>query len=427
MPPDSPLDAPTLRPDQSRRSRTLGGDRILALTILWHPDPARVGECAFVPEDRAVAVRLSRLEPDFAAPRVAPATPAPISDPTVSRKPLTLRRDGTLLLLDPDPDGSLITVDGTPLTKAVALAPAMVDRGVVLIMAERVAMLLHRRQRPRKPRSDHGFTGDSAALQHLRCAIDAAAENDRPMLLVGEVGSGKAVAARAIHHSSERASGPMIAVNMVTLTAATAAEQFGHDRYSSPSARLPDREPAGRAAVGSERDLFAQASGGTLFLDEIDEAPLDVQAVLLRAIERHKSRLATGQHTADVRLIVATKADLEEAGRAGRFRTPLLPHISGECIEIPPLRHHRDDIPALLLHFLRDEFEHASEPDPLVPRQPGETMWLHPDLVAHLLSYHWPGNVRELRGVARHMVSANRGSPVVQFDRFLQKLVGSVT
>ncbi|HET9703785.1 MAG TPA: sigma 54-interacting transcriptional regulator [Vicinamibacterales bacterium] len=233
-----------------------------------------------------------------------------------------------------------------------------------------------------------GIVGDSAAL---RAALDDAclvSPTDATVLLLGETGTGKERFARAIHARSRRQHGPMVCVNCAALPPALIeSELFGHERG------------AFTGAIATRRGRFELADGGTIFLDEIGDLPLDLQAKLLRVLqEREYERVGSPvTRNTDVRVIAATNADLSAAVTSGRFRADLYYRLSVFPIELPPLRHRRDDIPVLTWHVIRERQHrlrrHITEiPDPQM---------------GILRAYDWPGNIRELENVVeRAMICA---------------------
>src|SRR4029077_13886298 len=167
-----------------------------------------------------------------------------------------------------------------------------------------------------------------------------------PVLISGESGTGKELVARAIAAAGVRAGRPFVAVNMAALPPSTApSELFGH------------RAGAFTGAARQRSGFFAQADGGTLFLDEIATAGLDVQAMLLRALETGETQPLGGESSerVDVRVVAATDEDLHRAMREGRFREALYHRLSACEITLTPLRERRDDLGRLLLHFVRNE------------------------------------------------------------------------
>ncbi|MGI9419385.1 MAG: sigma 54-interacting transcriptional regulator, partial [Geminicoccaceae bacterium] len=243
--------------------------------------------------------------------------------------------------------------------------------------------------------------------------VSRAAPLERPVLTVGERGSGKELIAARLHFLSLRWDKPLITLNCAALSDdLLESELFGHE------------EGAFTGAAKRHLGRFERADGGTLFLDEIAAASLRVQEKLLRVIEYREFERLGGDRTlhADVRIIGATHADLPAEAAAGRFRHDLLDRLAFDVIHVPPLRHRTDDIVLLARHFaalMARELE-ATTPD------------FHPDALATLLSYSWPGNVRELKNVAersiyRHLTGDHASEPVKEivldpFDKSWQSI-----
>jgi two-component system nitrogen regulation response regulator GlnG len=279
---------------------------------------------------------------------------------------------------------------------------ARLDEGVVVELAHRVALLLHRRPLPPSSPPPHfALVGESDRILAVRQAIARAATLEAPVLLTGETGTGKELVARALHQGSHRRRGPFITVNLGALSPSLAvAELFGA------------RKGSFTGSVMDQPGFFARADGGTLFLDEVGEAPLEVQVALLRTLETGEISPVGGQRArrVDVRVISATDADLAQRIHDGDFRAPLLHRLAGYPIPLPPLRRRRDDLGLLLVHFLRRELERMGEPP--LPRDPETRLpWLPAPLVAHLARQDWPGNVRQLENTARQLIIDNRGQP----------------
>jgi transcriptional regulator with GAF, ATPase, and Fis domain len=207
--------------------------------------------------------------------------------------------------------------------------------------------------------------------------VERIAPLDAPVLILGETGTGKELFARAVHDRSPRAKGPFVAVNCAALPKALLeSELFGFERGAFTGAE--------RATPG----LFERAEGGTLFLDEIGEAHLDLQATLLRAIERKEVRRLGSRETrtVDARIVAATHKDLEAEVSAGRFRRDLFFRLSALPIRLPALRERRDDIPDLVAHFIDNLRERLGRPE----------LHVTPDALRVMLDDPWAGNVREL-------------------------------
>jgi two-component system nitrogen regulation response regulator GlnG len=401
---------------QSASRLTLGSLLAPGLTILWHPDVGRVGEQAALTGLAAGRMELlSRREPAFGLPG-EPAV-RPLADPYVSRSPIRIELGeaaGSIRLAAGEA-GTLLAVDGEPMAEPREVSAAEIERGAVLLLANRVALLLHFLDPLGAPGVPHfGLVGESLALVQLRREIARVAALEVPVLLRGATGTGKELVARALHEAGLRRRAPYLAVNMGAIpTSLAAAELFGAARG---------------AWTGAERKRegwFRRADGGTLFLDEVGETPLEVQALLLRALENGEIQPVGGDEAirVDVRLIAATDAELEAAVAAGRFRAPLLHRLSGYEIFVPPLSRRRDDIGRLLLHFLRQELAAARQEARLAPRRPDARPWLPAAPVARLAAYDWPGNVRQLQNVARRIVVAGRDADEVPKGDWIERLL----
>jgi len=386
-----------------------------ALTILGHPELGRIGERVLLGELTAGrGVELSRHQPSFAPP--GGGFGRPLADPFLSRRPLRLSAaDGGGVRIDRDGSRTHLAVDGEAVAEGCTVAAGAVDGGVVLELARRVVLLLHRatpgdRDRP----DDFGLVGESDAMVAVRRAIARVADLDVPVLVRGETGTGKELVARALHRGGPRRDGPFVAVDLGAVPPSlAAAELFGARKGAFTGA---DRDRAG---------YFERADGGTLFLDEVGEAPPELQAMLLRVLETGEVT-AVGGRTArrpEVRLVAATDADLERRIAAGDFRAQLLHRLAGYTLRLPPLRHRRDDLGRLLIHFLRRERERIGEPPP--PADPeGRDPWLPAALVARLVRHRWPGNVRQLRNVVRQLVIDARGRGRLDAGPHLDELLG---
>jgi two-component system nitrogen regulation response regulator GlnG len=385
------------------------------LTILAHPQPRRVGErAALLDLSSGREARLSRGEPGFSPP--GQSTPRPLAVPYLSRRPWRLQPtgDGGVRLLCGDSPMSL-TADNEPVAAEVSFSPAAVERGVVLLLARQVVLLLHR-FRPVFPGflPRYGLAGESDALLDVCHRIAQVADLDVPVLLRGESGTGKELVAAALHRASRRCDRPLLAVNLGALPASlAAAELFGAARGAFTGAEQ------------ARRGYFRRAHGGTLFLDEIGETPQEVQPLLLRALESGEIQPLGSEEPVrvDVRILAATDADLEQAVAAGRFRGPLLHRLGGYAIRLPALRERRDDVGRLLFHFLRQELAALGEEHRLSDLGPGAPVWPPAEWIARLAAAAWPGNVRQLRNVARSLAVESRGAAPARLTPALEHLL----
>lgn len=233
--------------------------------------------------------------------------------------------------------------------------------------------------------------GKSSGVAQLLQRIEWVAPMNVTVLLLGEVGTGKGVAARAIHNSSSRVNRPLITVNLMALpTNLIESELFGWERGEFTGA---DARQIGR---------FELADNGTIFLEEIGELPLDLQDKLLRIItEGELERLGSPRSIKiDVRLIASSSRDLELEVRSGRFREELYYRIKVFPVTMPPLRQRKEDIPLLARHFMAK-----------YNRKIGTKLaTVSSETLKELQAYHWPGNVRELESVIERAVITSPGA-----------------
>jgi two-component system, NtrC family, response regulator AtoC len=227
-----------------------------------------------------------------------------------------------------------------------------------------------------------------AAMIRLYALLERLATGDLPVLLYGETGTGKEVAAHALHYWSRRRASPMVALNCAALPESLIeSELFGHEKG------------AFTGAVSAKSGAFEAASGGTVFLDELGELSLSAQAKLLRVLEtRRVMRLgdAAREREVDVRFVAATNRDLKVLVKEGRFREDLYFRLNVASVWIPPLRDRKQELPILAQTLLDEICERMSRPRMSVS-----------DAALKVLATHaWPGNVRELRNVLEYVAAA---------------------
>ncbi|MBY4892378.1 Fis family transcriptional regulator [Jannaschia sp. EhC01] len=227
--------------------------------------------------------------------------------------------------------------------------------------------------------------GRSQVMAQLRAQLTAVAETETDVLIEGATGTGKEVAARALHGASARAAKPFVAVNCAALPdTLIESELFGH-------------APGAFAGAARERyGKFRHAQGGTLFLDQIDSIPLPLQGKLLTALQ-DRAITPLGSNEAvplDLRVIAASKRDLAQAASEGTFRDDLLYRLNVVTLRMPPLAERREDIPGLFQILLAGASARHNRPVPAIS----------PDALADLATRSWPGNIRELRNEAERAI-----------------------
>ncbi|WP_243325209.1 sigma-54 dependent transcriptional regulator [Geothrix sp. SG200] len=233
----------------------------------------------------------------------------------------------------------------------------------------------------RQSMAGEGIVGSAPAFQRaMRALTQAAGAVHAPVLITGETGTGKELAARFVHRASPRKDGPFVVVNAACMPKELVeSELFGHEAGAFTGAK------------SARRGLFELASRGTLFLDEIGELPLDLQPKLLRVLEGHPFRRVGGEREiqVDVRIVAATHRELSAFVEAGRFREDLYFRLKVLAVHLPPLRERLEDIPLLVDCFLA-KFRESMGTAP---------SGCSAEAMAALTRYRWPGNIRELRNV----------------------------
>ena len=374
------LTAPLMQADSA-------ASRLLTLTILWHPDAARIGEQCIAGAPGGV-LALSRYAPLFCRPG---AEGLPLGHGSISREPLRIARVDDGVLLQAPLSRMTTELNGREIGASVALDHAALERGQVIALGRTVLLCLHWSTVLPKANQVPGLHGVGSAAVMLRDQVRMVARSDLPVLLLGETGTGKEVVARAIHALGARAGARLVTVNMAALNESlAAAELFGAARG------------AYTGALGDRKGLFGEADGATLFLDEIGNAPACVQPMLLRVLEGGDYRPLGSAHElrSSARILAATDQRLDGA----HFNQALLRRLEGLVIQLAPLRNRREDIGVLIQQ--------------LYPAGAGGVN-LPCSLVAELACYDWPGNLRQLARVLQRAALMVNGGVTPRFDQLV--------
>jgi transcriptional regulator of acetoin/glycerol metabolism len=331
--------------------------------------------------------RARALEHEELVVGTASACQLQLTDPTVSRSHFALRAGPRGLTVT-----DLGSTNGTRVDKrrveSVYVEPGdVIEAGATRLRLEavrgRLDLELSRFER------FGPLLGKSVAARRLFALLEHVARTELTVLLLGESGVGKDLAAGALHEASERASGPFVVFDCgAAAPSLIESELFGHERG------------AFTGATEKRLGAFQEAAGGTLFLDEIGELPRELQPKLLRAIDQRSVRPLGADRpvTVDVRIVAATNRDLALEVNRGGFREDLYYRLSAFPVRVPPLRERLDDLPLLADHFWRG-FSKDSEGG------------LPAELLPVLLEHAWPGNVRELRHRVEQLVVLRRHAP----------------
>jgi len=274
------------------------------------------------------------------------------------------------------------------LVNGARIREGLLSAGTRLTVGSAVLLCLRRGPRPGAFCGPGGLVGRSAPMRRVAATLTRLGPRGVPVLIEGETGTGKELAARAIHELSPRRRGPLVAVNCGALSPELAmSELFGHERG------------AFTGAAKQHRGAFEQAGGGTLFLDEVGELDPRVQAALLRVLETSRVRRVGGSAEVDVdaRVVAATNRRVERAVANGQFRLDLLHRLAVLRLHMPSLRERIDDVPDLV--------------DALLLRS-GSHHVLTADAYELLATHSWPGNVRELKNVLERSIAMARGQRV---------------
>jgi transcriptional regulator with PAS, ATPase and Fis domain len=234
-------------------------------------------------------------------------------------------------------------------------------------------------------------------MADLMQTVNQVAQFDSAVMITGESGVGKEIVAHQIHLQSPRKDKPYIRINCASIPDnLLESELFGYEEGAFTGAKK-----------GGKMGIFELANGGTLLLDEIAELPLGVQAKLLRVIQENEVTRIGGNKTKkiDVRIITATNRDLNEMASRNEFRKDLYYRLNVVPINVPPLRERREEIPALIEHFLNKFNEKY-----------GLKKQISPQVVDKLINYDWPGNIRELKNIVERAVVTDPGDTIFNLD-----------
>lgn len=285
--------------------------------------------------------------------------------------------------------------------------PFKTDR--LILMVERALESAHLKKENEKLREKAEgpaeLVGSSSMTANLRNNIGRVAQTSSRVLLTGEPGTGKDVAARMIHKLSQRSDGPFMVLNCATMR----PERLEMELFGNEPGIMNESARAG---------VLEQAHTGTLFLDEVADMPLETQGKIVRVLQEQKFQRIGGKDLieADVRILASTNRNLEEAIKAGDFRQDLYYRLNVVPIEMPALRQHPDDIPAIVDYFVQSYSRQAGIP----------ALTFSPGALAALQSCNWPGNVRQLRNVVERimiMASGNVAGGVIQTEHLPSEVV----
>jgi DNA-binding NtrC family response regulator len=326
----------------------------------------------------------------------SPACELRVSDPSVSRRHASLEvTPRGIRVTDLDSTNGTV-VNGVPIGEAYLRGGDRVRIGGTTLFVERGDVVAPGASTDIRFGRMLGASDVMRALYPLGARLAA---SDVPALIEGETGTGKEVLAEALHEASARARGPFIVFDCTAVPPSLAESTlFGHERGSFTG------------AVAARAGVFEEAHGGTLLIDEIGELEVGFQAKLLRAIERREvQRVGSNRWTrVDVRIIAATRRDLDREVQAGRFRDDLFFRLAVGRIELPPLRHRTGDVALLAQHFWNS--------------LGGGDLPMPQDLVKRFEDYRWPGNLRELHNAVARVLAL--GDDAMKDTSALEQSIG---
>jgi transcriptional regulator with PAS, ATPase and Fis domain len=323
-----------------------------------------------------------------------------LTDPTVSRSHAVIeeKADGYVLRDLNSTNGTFL--EGVRIREGYLAAGSLIRLG----QTELAFSPLEERIETVQSSSDHfgELIGSSTPMREVFGILERVAPTDIAVLVQGETGTGKELAARAIHSRSRRAEKPFVVFDCGAVAPnLIESELFGHEKGAFTD------------AVKSRQGAIELADGGTLFLDEIGELTPALQPKLLRALDQHEvKRVGADQALkVNVRVVAATNRDLEKEVKAGRFREDLFYRLSAVSVFLPPLRKHKEDIEPIAEHLLGG-----------ISASVGKKLkGLSPEAAEALRAYPWPGNVRELKNVLGRAAALSDGSRIEVRDLFLSQ------
>jgi two-component system, NtrC family, response regulator HydG len=353
------------RPTVARHVKSLAETpRIARVAVLGGPDEGKL-----FPLDQNAALRILL--------GTSPACQIRLTDPTVSRRHCSFESAGDRWKISDFGSTNGTSVNGVSVVEAFVGGDETVRVGSTTLRLEADVV-----PEPAPLPSAMRFgrvMGASVAMRRLYPLCEQIAGSSFPVIIEGETGTGKEALAESLHEAGP--GGPFVVFDCTTVSPTLAeSELFGHERG------------AFTGAVGSRPGVFEEANGGTLLIDEIGDLDLALQAKLLRVVDRGELRRVGGTKSikVKVRVLAATRRDLDKAIAAGRFRDDLFHRLAVARIELPPLRERHGDVPILARHF-------ATE-------MGGSPTALPPEIIARFNDYSWPGNIRELRNaIARFL------------------------
>jgi DNA-binding NtrC family response regulator len=378
------------------------------LSTIHNPrfDPTTASDHAFVLRvvegpDAGASIVLRSSEPRVLL-GLSPVCALRLSDREVSRRHAALEVTGDALRIT-----DLGSTNGTFVDRLAVEGARLRGGETVRVGASVLRVERGERQPPVSVSLDVRFGhvfGASREMRRLYPLFERLAASDVPVIIEGETGTGKEMLAESLHERGPRAAGPFVVFDCTAvLPGLMEAELFGHERG------------AFTGAVGTRKGLFEQANGGTLLIDEIGDLDPTLQPKLLRAVERGEVRRVGGDGwiKVDVRILSATRRDLDQAVQAGRFRDDLFHRLAVARIELPPLRERRGDVAQLAALFWK--------------QLGGADQALDNGLVARWEALPWPGNVRELRNAVARRIALGDLHPMLGDQPEVPPAVGSGT